>query len=401
MADNQGFIKGALIICLLPYSCGGDANPSASLMDVWLDHREAGVTIDARPSAGPKDADLEYSFPPESSSAEVFLSRPVKLARDETGLVHVLDSGGNCLYRFASSGEYIGQIGNKGAGPGEFSRPNDLIMSRTRIFVSEIDNYRIQMMDTSGVYKKFIRKYLTQYSMTCDDDNYIYIAPLVYGAESRQVAVMNQEGEIIRAFGKPIVFPKDTTTLNHIYLEKNTNDELFAIYRYLPIIRKYSKAGYLIAEYDLNNIAMTKIGKINLDRNRSTKAKLLRRYILNVVATSIYKDHVFLLCHGMNPIILEYDNEGQQRAVYQINHVGQYVVGDFLVTENDAGNKVFYLLQVFPEARIDVYSERSISSKEAKDEKVVGSLLLGSLLSRSPWPVRFCQHEPVVPYGRM
>lgn len=93
MADNQGFIKGALIICLLPYSCGGDANPSASLMDVWLDHREAGVTIDARPSAGPKEADLEYSFPPESSSAEVFLSRPVKLARDETGLVHVLDSG--------------------------------------------------------------------------------------------------------------------------------------------------------------------------------------------------------------------------------------------------------------------------------------------------------------------
>src|SRR4030067_3618700 len=107
-----------------------------------------------------------------------------------------------------------------------------------------------------------MRNSLTHYSMTCDDDNHIYIAPLVYGAESRQVAVMNQEGEIIRAFGKPIVFPKDTTTLNHVYLELNTNDELFAIYRYLPIIRKYSKAGYLLAEYDLNNIAMTKIGQI-------------------------------------------------------------------------------------------------------------------------------------------
>jgi len=358
----RNLVRGTILICLFMNSCNRDVSSSANVNDVAGDY----VEIGSSETAGMlklTEAAYEKCYPSESSSDNIYLFQPVRLAIDYGSHIYVLDSGSNCLYKFSSTGNYLQQIGARGAGPGEFLHPSDFSIVRNRLYVSEIGNFRIQKLSINGIPERSIRKYLTQYSMTYDEEGLIYIAPLVYGEESRQIAVVNNNGEIVRSFGKPMVFAKDTVTLNFVYLEKNARNEIFAVYRYFPIIRKYSQEGELLFEHSLNNAAMRKIAQINMDRNRSSKAELKRRYILNVIATRMFKDHLFLFCQSMNPFILEYDDQGKQTAIYRINRDGQYIAKDLIVMEDEDGRKIFHLLQVFPESKVDIYSERAYLNK--------------------------------------
>lgn len=283
------------------------------------------------------------------------------------GHIHILDTGTHCLYKFSSSGNYLQQIGSRGSGPAEFLNPNELIIVKDHLYVNEIDNYRIQKLSLDGIPEKSIRRYLTPYSMTGDEDGLLYIAPLAYGPESRQVIVINEKGEVIRSFGKAKTFVKDGVPLNFVYLEKTNRNEIFAIYRHFPIIRKYSQQGGLLFERRLTNAAMTRVAKINLKKSQSG-ARLRKGYILNVIATSMLNDHLFLLCHKVNPFILEYDDQGVQVGIYRINRTDQYMAKSFVVTEDENKNKIFHLLQVFPESIVDIYSESSDLQEDVKDE---------------------------------
>lgn len=356
MAAGCLMARRAFFLCLLFYCCEADfwrAGNSIDNTDAYIELAAEGKLSQTKLSV----TTYEGYYPAVSAHAYDFLYKPVRLAKDSRDHIHILDYGSNCIYEFDSDGDPLNQIGTKGSGPGDFLRPSDFVITNDRLYVSEIGNFRIQQLSISGMPERFTRKYLTQYSMTCDEDGLIYIAPLVYGGESQQIAVINNSGEVVRAFGTPIVFARDNVTLNFVYLERNSKDELFSVYRYFPIIRKYSKEGKLLSEYLLKNAAMKRTARINYDRSRSRKARLKEGYVLNVIAIRIFNDHLFLLCQSTKPLVLEYDERCRQIEIYKFNQDGPYIAKDFIVFEDAAGNKTFHLLQVFPESRVDIYSE--------------------------------------------
>lgn len=179
MRSMDTLAKGLIASCLLIVSCRGNIDSTGRIGKFPDDYLEEYSKNTAGKS---KIIELEYksSFPSEASAKKVFLARPMRLARDNDGLIYVLDANSHCLFKFSPTGEYLEKIGRKGSGPGEFQTPNDMAISKDRIFVSDIGNYRIQSMDIGGLPQNTIKKYMTFYSMTCDDEGFIYGAPLAY-----------------------------------------------------------------------------------------------------------------------------------------------------------------------------------------------------------------------------
>ena len=74
---------------------------------------------------------------------------------------YVSDGYGNArVVKYSRDGKYLLQWGTRGSGPGQFSTPHNVVAdARDRIYVSDRDNQRIQVFDSSG-------KFLSQWTGT-------------------------------------------------------------------------------------------------------------------------------------------------------------------------------------------------------------------------------------------
>jgi hypothetical protein len=61
---------------------------------------------------------------------------------DNTGNFWVLDAGNHRVQVFDHNGEYVRTLGRAGQGPGEFTRPRELVIAGDRIVVSDAGNRR-------------------------------------------------------------------------------------------------------------------------------------------------------------------------------------------------------------------------------------------------------------------
>ena len=52
------------------------------------------------------------------------------------------------------NGNYAGQFGESGNGPGQFNTPNGITTDGTSLFVTDSRNYRVQIWDFNGNYIK-------------------------------------------------------------------------------------------------------------------------------------------------------------------------------------------------------------------------------------------------------
>lgn len=83
---------------------------------------------------------------------------PTDIAFAPNGELVVTDGYGNPrVARFTADGRFLGQFGKRGNGPGEFQLPHSVVIDRQgRIYVSDRDNQRVEVFDSSG-------RYLTQW----------------------------------------------------------------------------------------------------------------------------------------------------------------------------------------------------------------------------------------------
>ena len=77
---------------------------------------------------------------------------PTDVAIASTGDIFVADGYGNArIVRFDSKGNYLGEWGQLGSQPGQFSIPHALVRdSQDRLYVADRNNARIQVFDTQG-----------------------------------------------------------------------------------------------------------------------------------------------------------------------------------------------------------------------------------------------------------
>lgn len=88
-----------------------------------------------------------YSFPHDSTG--IFLSYPTRIHVD-SGEVFVLDFQANAVFRFSDQGAFLGSIGEKGQGPGEFQTATDFWVQGDTVWVADAGNHRLQSFDREG-----------------------------------------------------------------------------------------------------------------------------------------------------------------------------------------------------------------------------------------------------------
>lgn len=85
----------------------------------------------------PKNAielELRFSFQyPE-------LKHPFEMADDSSGNIYITDDEQNAVFKFNSSGEHLSQLGQEGKGLGEFSSPQNILLTKNFIVLQEFKN---------------------------------------------------------------------------------------------------------------------------------------------------------------------------------------------------------------------------------------------------------------------
>ncbi|TDQ40391.1 S-layer homology domain-containing protein [Aureibacillus halotolerans] len=95
----------------------------------------------------------ESEASPFNAQNTASFDRPVAVAINDQGHVHVADSGSNRIIVLAPDGKYVTEWGGLGSGDGQFSYPSGIAFdSDGHVYVVDRDNHRIQKFDTSGSY---------------------------------------------------------------------------------------------------------------------------------------------------------------------------------------------------------------------------------------------------------
>ena len=127
------------------------ARPAATVLAAAF----AAVIVTAIPAGAGKDGlprfrarDIKADFATDDEAA---FGRPVSIAHDAEA-IYVVDAEAHEIRAFSRAGAFLGALGGKGQGPGEFDTPADLDARDGRLYVADKFNDRIQILDRKGKY---------------------------------------------------------------------------------------------------------------------------------------------------------------------------------------------------------------------------------------------------------
>lgn len=93
----------------------------------------------------------------DSMGGDNFFEGVIDITCDDKGYVYVSDFKANNIKKFDSSGHFIKVIGREGQGPGEFSWPWEISVSKGRLFVWDMRNIRVCILTTDGEFIKAVK----------------------------------------------------------------------------------------------------------------------------------------------------------------------------------------------------------------------------------------------------
>lgn len=121
-------------------------------------------------------------------------NRPADIAFGPNGEVYVVDQGedeeakglGNPrVVRISRDGEYVGEWGGPGTGPGQFHFPHSIAVdSKGRVYVSDRENNRVQIFDQEGRHLAEWRQFGRPSGITITSDDTIYVTDSESGPDT-------------------------------------------------------------------------------------------------------------------------------------------------------------------------------------------------------------------------
>ena len=146
--------------------------------------------------------------------------------QDSKGNIYVSEYGDyDRIQKFTPDGEYVYEWGEHGDGPGQFLRPQGLIVDKNdHLWVADASNGRIQIFDVSGDEPKFVRMWGKPgsglgelgfpYELAFDDESHVYVCEFtnhriqkftldgkslgVWGGAGREVGQLHQPWSMCR-----------------------------------------------------------------------------------------------------------------------------------------------------------------------------------------------------------
>lgn len=309
----------------------------------------------------PPDSAIElkmiHSFPnDEDENGERYLWQPHSFVRDSKGNYYITDTKANAVVIFDSSGRYLKRFGQIGQGPGDLSRPMPIQIFDDLLVVNEAGNRRLQYFNFEGKSQKTFRLFKTYSSLVLMQDGRKIGTPLFVDKkdETMLVEILSPEGKIIKTFGTPIEFKWNQYSMNRRRLFLNTNNEILLVFRYLPILQKYSLDGRLLKETRLETEFSLKLGIINRRLNSYLPDKKVGYYSI-FKDSAIFNDIIYLIdFNPPNLWIWAVDNNfaikntywapiGDKLVVYDVQPVwdNNQINFNILALAEDSGAKIY------------------------------------------------------------
>ncbi len=135
------------------------------------------------------------------SGGESYFESPASIAIDRTtGRIYVSDTLRHMVIIMDDRGRLIAKIGKRGGGdqPEEFRLPGQVVVSGDELFVIDVGNTRIQILDTAGHFRRTINLPWAdnRTGLAVDSQGNIYVSD----PSLNQIRVYNRESQLLYIF---------------------------------------------------------------------------------------------------------------------------------------------------------------------------------------------------------
>ena len=128
---------------------------------------------------------------------------PTDIAFAPNGELIVTDGYGNDrVVRFSKDGKYLGEFGMRGNGPGQFQLPHNVVVdAKGQIYITDRDNQRIEIFDSTGKYLRQWEHVGGQSSLVMTPDQHIWTGATLRDLDGKPVERLPGNGPDSRAHG--------------------------------------------------------------------------------------------------------------------------------------------------------------------------------------------------------
>jgi hypothetical protein len=306
-----------------------------------------------------KEIRLLRSFPTEKDEAqEVFFSRAQDISSDPRGRIYVTDVKANQVLVFDPEGRFLRRIGGPGQGPGEFDMAGRALWTSSGLAVLDRSNSRVQYFDDRGWFSRSHKLTKSYIEMAIGTDGTIF-AFNMRGGPGGMIDAIDADGRANVSFGKPPQALSDGASPRVCWLSMSPRDELFVAYWFSPVVQVYSAAGELRSVFEIQYKPMQDKLARNPAQGKATPggARVIGESIIEAIWAT--EDDFFILHRGRTGRvdILEFSRDGTFVRDYWTAQTPEYYPRG-LVVRDKGGKKTFYMLQVMPDNRVDVFIEK-------------------------------------------
>lgn len=142
-------------------------------------------------------------------------NRPTNMAvSPNTGDVYVTDGYGNSrVHRYTSEGKHIVSWGAPGVDAGEFQVPHNVVIDKDEnIYVTDRENYRLQVFDSNGNLKAIWQNIYRPQALCMDSEGIVYVGEMLMDTElsdyplvGHRLNAYNLKGERLARIGDPMI----------------------------------------------------------------------------------------------------------------------------------------------------------------------------------------------------
>lgn len=295
----------------------------------------------------------KLSFPKKDEVKEgIYLHIPRYLCSDKERNIYVSDTRQHTILKFDSKGNYLNKIGKMGQAPREFFHPRYMAIDNdNNLIVHDTGNSRIQIFNPDGEYLKSFKIFKIYSTMATDKLDKFYFSYMSPDPLEPLIEVLNKDGQLIDSFGKRINFKYYSFAHNEIDISVNNNGEIYAAWINFPYVKRFSKDGKLLSEYEIKYKLIHELSKPNYKQKR-TKQKVVIMPLINGIIAKENGFYLFLTYPRIE--ILEFNLKGEIINIFWKEQAFEYLASDFLVKEK-AQEKSFYILQGSPEQKIEIF----------------------------------------------
>lgn len=252
------------------------------------------------------------------------------------GRYFVVDEKANSVVVLDGEGQWTGRLGSIGSGPGEFFRPVAVVLGQPEtLFVHDLGNQRLQELSLDG--QPLVSMPLPEFeSFAIGSGDRVFLNRP--GGE-RLVEIFDKSGEFQRGFGRRYscteIYGSDCSShdypweevLNRCVLATDSDHNLYAVFRFAPLVVKFDPNGAALWETRLKGPLVQRLSKRFVE-DASGAEGFVRTAVAGRGANVVCLDAAFdspsatlyLLLPGF--AIVEVGSDGNQKRTFQVQAEG-------------------------------------------------------------------------------